>query len=95
MYLRMLLGHRGMVLSEDGVLLASRREVRTARVWDIANGNLLHTLGMHDGDIVAFSEDYEHLTTRNHRDFPVEAKVRRVIRATRTRYLGRAGPSWS
>ena len=60
----MLLSRRGtvisLVLSEDDVLLASGSEASTARVWDVASGNIHHMSGLRarDGDrVVAFSED--------------------------------------
>ena len=64
-------GHASSVkslrFSDDGGLLASGGDNGTIVVWDVASGSLLHMLGRHDSskNVLAFSEDNAHLTTRD------------------------------
>ena len=63
-------GHASSVkslrFSDDGGLLASGGDNGAIVVWDVASGSRLHWLGRHDSgkNILAFSEDNAHLTTR-------------------------------
>ena len=74
-YWKTLLGHtmwiNSLRFSYDGALLASGSGDRTTIVWDVASASRLHKLGPHDscGDVVAFSEDNVHLTTRTKKEY--------------------------
>ena len=72
--LRTLLGHTkvitSLIFSDDGVLLASGSPDRTIIVWDVASGSLLHKLeglGSYPDEVLGFSKDNAHLTTRINR----------------------------
>ena len=54
---RVLAGHTGAVnsvaFSPDGARLSTASEDKTARVWNAATGELLHTLAGHDDAVFA------------------------------------------
>lgn len=54
-----------VAISPDGKFVAAGSKDRTARIWNIAEGNLLATCGGHDGFVndVAFSTDGKRLAT--------------------------------
>ena len=73
--LRTLLGHTkvitSLIFSDDGVLLASGSADLIIIVWDVASGSVLHKLEQDDSyhkDVLGFSEDNAHLTTRINED---------------------------
>ena len=61
---------RSLRFSDDGVLLASGLCFGRAMVFDVASGSRLHELGPHNSceNVLAFSEDNAHLTTRTDKE---------------------------
>jgi hypothetical protein len=61
-------GVEGVAFSPDGALLATASDDRTARLWEVATGAMVHTLTGHTGWVtgVAFSPDGTLLATVSH-----------------------------
>jgi serine/threonine protein kinase/WD40 repeat protein len=57
-----------LALSPDGKILASSSSDQTVRLWNLDNGQLIHTLEGHTGDVgvVAFSPDGKVLASGSH-----------------------------
>jgi WD40 repeat protein len=83
-----------LAFSEDSGLLASGSYGRTAKVWDVANGNLLHVLEPLDSQarVLALSEDCRYLTTSTDKDICVWELESGKLLERQGRDAGSTGP---